>query len=138
MVRRMCRASTVVEMAYLMPVVLLMWILVIYGILLFHDKVILSGAAYETAVVGSEQMHEEEITKNELEEYFQKRINRKLLFFGSATAQIEIEENRITVSCKASKKGMSVNVVQGASITCPEKNIRRISMIKDGLEGALE
>lgn len=138
MVRRMCSASTVVEMAYLMPVVLLMWILVIYGILLFHDKVILSGAAYETAVVGSEQIHEEEITKNELEDYFQKRINRKLLFLGSATVQIEIEENRITVSCKASKKGMSVNVVQGASITYPEKNVRRISMIKDGLEGALE
>lgn len=138
MVKGTCQGNTIVEMAYLMPVILLMWILIIYGIFLFHDKVILSGAAYETAVVGSEYVHEDEISEGELEQYFQDRIDGKLLFFPEVTAQAEIEEDQITVSSQASRKGMGVSVIQRAPITFPEKEIRKIRMIKDGLEGVFE
>ena len=43
--------STVVEMAYIMPLFLSMFVLVIHTVFYFHDKVILTGAACETAVV---------------------------------------------------------------------------------------
>lgn len=138
MVKGTCQGSTIVEMAYLMPVILLMWVLIIYGIFLFHDKVILSGAAYETAVVGSEYAHEDEISEGMLIQYFQDRVDGKLLFFSEVTAQAEIEEDQITVSSQASRKGMGVSVIQRAPITFPEKEIRKIRMIKDGLEGVFE
>ena len=49
------KGSTVVEMAYLMPVVLLCWMAVIFALFYYHDKNIIGGAAYETAIVGSEE-----------------------------------------------------------------------------------
>ena len=53
MVKIRCKGSTVVEMSYLAPVVLLVWMAVIFGLFYYHDKGILTGAAYETAVVTS-------------------------------------------------------------------------------------
>ena len=49
------KGSTVVEMAYLMPVVLLCWMAIIFALFYYHDKNIIGGAAYETAIVGSEE-----------------------------------------------------------------------------------
>jgi len=49
------KGSTVIEMAYLMPVVLLCWMAIIFALFYYHDKNIIGGAAYETAIVGSEE-----------------------------------------------------------------------------------
>ena len=38
-----------------MPVVLLCWMAVIFALFYYHDKNIIGGAAYETAIVGSEE-----------------------------------------------------------------------------------
>ena len=139
MVMKRCQASTVIEMAYLMPVVLLVWAFVIYLVLFFHDKVLISAAAYETAVVGSEIIHEEdEIDAERLEFYFSERIHRKLLFFRSVSVVVEKENNQIVVTSGATRKWMVIEVVQSAAITEPEKQLRKIKMIKDGLEGVLQ
>ena len=37
---RTVRASTVVEMAYLMPLVLMVWVVVIIGVVDYHEKAI--------------------------------------------------------------------------------------------------
>ena len=49
--RRKVKASTVVEMSYMMGVVMLMWMVVLFTLFYYYDKLILSGAAYETVVV---------------------------------------------------------------------------------------
>ena len=75
---KMCKASTVVEMAYLMPVVLLTWILVIFSLFHFHDKSVIAGAAYESAIVGAElwnDVGEEKMSQREQccsQQYFPK------------------------------------------------------------------
>lgn len=46
------RGSATVELTYMMPIIFLAFITTIYIIFYFHDKNILIGAAYETAVVG--------------------------------------------------------------------------------------
>lgn len=133
MVRKNWRqASTVVEMAYLMPVVLMVWMLVIFILFYYHDKNILSGAAYETAVVGSELIHEEgELKEERATIYFQERIEGKLLFFGSASSEISVDEESIQVRGKASSKGLSLAVEKSAAVTEPEKKIRKKRAILD-------
>lgn len=134
-VKKTCKASTIVEMAYLMPVVLLTWMLIIFALFYYHDKNIIAGAAYETAVVGSEYYQSnEEIESEELEQYFQSRIKRKLLFFPWASVKIEVEEEQIVVTGSASSKGMRVEIKESAEIIYPEKRVRKVKMIKDGLE----
>lgn len=42
-----------VEMSFLMPIIMLLVMSSIYAFFYYHDKNIIAGAAYETAVVGS-------------------------------------------------------------------------------------
>ena len=44
-----------VEMAYLMPIIFMVFVLVVYTSFYYHDKQILIGAATETATVGAQQ-----------------------------------------------------------------------------------
>ena len=46
--------STVVEMSYIMPLIMLMFVLIIHTVFYFYDRAVLNGAAAETAVLGAE------------------------------------------------------------------------------------
>lgn len=46
------QGSMTVEMSFLMPIILFLIMGCILSVFYYHDKIILSGAAYETAVVG--------------------------------------------------------------------------------------
>lgn len=135
MVRKKCLGSTVVEMAYLMPVVLLTWMLIIFALFYYHDKNILAGAAYETVVVGSELMHEEkEPPVEKIESYFRNRINNKMLFFRDADIEVVTDEEEMIVRARASAKGLVVGVEKKAAVTVPEKKIRKIRKLKQKIE----
>ena len=64
--------SFTIEASFVVPIILMVFMASVYIIFYFHDKNILSGAAYETAVVGSER---KSYKKEELEAYFRRRIN---------------------------------------------------------------
>lgn len=135
MVRKKCLGSTVVEMAYLMPVVLLTWMLIIFALFYYHDKNILAGAAYETVVVGSELMHEEkEPPVEKIESYFRNRINNKMLFFRDADIEVVTDEEEMIVRARASAKGLVVGIEKKAAVTVPEKKIRKIRKLKQKIE----
>lgn len=135
MVGKECNGSTVVEMAYLMPVVLLTWMLIIFALFYYHDKNIIAGAAYETAVVTSELARtENEVPTGKAEQYFQDRIRGKLLFFGGADAAIAVGETEITVRASAAAKGLSVSAEKRASTVIAEKKIRKIKILKQKIE----
>ena len=62
------QGSMTVEMSFLMPMVLFLIMGCILTAFYYHDKNILSGAAYETAVVGSTKTREKDgIKDGELE-----------------------------------------------------------------------
>lgn len=136
---RTVRASTVVEMAYLMPLVLMVWMLVIFGLFYYHDKTILMGATYETVIVGSEILYGmEEFPQEEMENYFRERIRGKLMFYGQVSVNVYEEQQRIIAKASASAKGMELQASGSAVITEPEKQIRRLKAGKKKLEGALQ
>lgn len=139
LVRKECCASTIVEMAYLMPVVLLTWMLVIFALFYYHDKTLAIGAAYETVAVSSEWYKEsDEVDIETVSKYFQNRIRGKLLFFSYMSADVQLESNWLTLDVSARRRGMRMNVVQKVEIRNPEKEIRRIQIIKDGLEDLVD
>lgn len=135
MVKKECRASTIVEMAYLMPVVLLMWMLIIFALFYYHDKTLVIGAAYETAAVSCESYREvDAIDTEEVNAYFWSRIKGKLLFYSAIPVETSVEDEMLIVSAKAKARGMTIDVVQKAEIIYPERDIRKIQRIKEGLE----
>lgn len=54
--KRSFRGVITVEMSYLIPIVLIIFLLVVYTVFYYHDKNILIGAASETAVTGAQTM----------------------------------------------------------------------------------
>lgn len=129
------KGSTVVEMAYLMPVVLLCWMAIIFALFYYHDKNIIGGAAYETAVAGSEEWRwKKKIEEGKMEQYFQKRIKNKLLFFDGASVETAVIKDTFEVSAGARKKKMKLSVKRSASLTLPEEKIRRKEILKEIIE----
>ena len=121
-----------VEMAFLMPMILLIFMGSIFGVFYYHDKNIIAGAAYETAVVGSTKAREKKGTDvQELQTLFQDRVDGKCILFSGADAEIEVNEKEITVSAKASAKGMRLSVMKKAVVTKPEQRIRDVRRIKE-------
>ena len=129
------KGSTVVEMAYLMPVVLLCWMAVIFALFYYHDKNIIGGAAYETAIVGSEEWRwKKEIEDRKMEQYFQKRIENKLIFFDTVSVETAVVKDEFEVTAGAQKRKMRVSVKRSAALTVPEEKIRRKKVLQEIVE----
>ena len=122
-----------------MPIVLLTWILVIFSLFHFHDKTIIAGAAYESAIVGAELWNDEEENKTlKIERYFQERIRGKLLFYQTVNSEIFLEKTKVRVTAFATRNMMNINVEQQAAITVPEQEIIKWQHWKENVEGTIE
>lgn len=122
--RKEIRGSTVVEMAYILPMFLLLFVLVINTVFFFHDKVILNGAACETAVLGAQMARMKEKEETDLEGFFMERIKGKLIRMTEVSVSVSEEEGEITVEVRANRGGMSMSVCQKAVTAKPEEMIR--------------
>ena len=135
--KKKLNGSMTVEMSFLMPMVLLLVMQCILAAFYFHDKNIISGAAYETAVVGSTKAREKDGARvGELETLFQERIEGKCILFSGADVSVGVSEEEITVTVHAARKGFRLSIVKKASLTDPEKQIRDIRRIKKQTYGA--
>ena len=119
------KGSAAIEMAYLAPLVLLIVSLTISIFFYYYDKNILTGAAYEVAVVGSEKMREKEgITTEHLEEFFESRVKGKLIFFDCPVVDVRYSNTQIEVFVSVQRRGMRIMVEARMPITEPENFIR--------------
>lgn len=121
------KASLTVEMSFIMPLILSVLLTCVLSLFYYHDKNIISGAAYETAVVGSTKAR---IKKDdELHRLFSERVQGKCILFASAKADIQVTETEVRVVAAATKGGMRLLVEKRARITDPEKYIRDIRRV---------
>lgn len=117
--------STVIEMSYIMPVFLGLFVLIVHTVFYFHDKSVLNGATSETAILGV-QAERREGTEYDLEEFFRERTDGKLIYMTDVSVSVSRSEDEIIVSASAKKSFMGINVSQAALCAEPEKNIRRM------------
>lgn len=126
-----------VEMAFLMPIILLIIMSSIFGVFYFHDKNIISGAAYETAAVGSNKKREKDgVQSDELEVLFQQRISGKCILFSAVDVSVHVSDRVVEVTARGTGRGMKVSVLKRAAVTAPEKTIRDVRRIKELGNGA--
>lgn len=122
-----------VEMSFLMPMILLLIMSSIFGVFYFHDKNIITGAAYETVVVGAARAREKEgggIETAELEKLFEERVGDKCILFDRVTAAADIRDDEIEILAKGEKREMDVTVLKRMPVTDPEQKIRDIRRMK--------
>lgn len=103
----------------------------------YHDKNIISGAAYETVVVGSTKIRETPpVTGEQLEGFFRERVGNKCILFPGIHASVLIDSKEICLAACAKKGSFEINIEKRAAITQPEKTIRDKKRIKEIIDGA--
>ena len=124
------RGSLTIELAYVFPLILLVFGVLLHVLFYYHDKNILLGAAHETAAYGASL---EEIQEAELEDYFTARLRERLLLFEQLEKKVELHAKKVTVTCCAKKNMMSLGIECSVNRTEPEDYIRSVrKLIKIG------
>lgn len=126
------KGSLTVEMSFLMPMILFLIMGCILAAFYYHDKLILTGAAYETAVAGSTKAREKDGVKaGQLESLFDQRVKGKCILASNAQANVKVRKDEIEVNAIASYGQMKISVVTKAAVTEPEKHIRDMQRLKE-------
>ena len=133
------KGSMTVEMSFLMPMIMFLIVGCILAVFYYHDKNVLSGAAYETAVAGSTRMRERDgIDEGELEALYAERTEGKCILFAGSSAQVSVGEKEIVVEATAQKGRFMLSVLKKAAVTDPEKYIRDRRRMKEVIDGATD
>ena len=128
--KRKLRGSLTIELAYVFPLILLVFGVLLHVLFYYHDKNILLGAAHETAAYGASL---EEVQEEELENYFHTRIKERLLLFEQLEKKVGLQEETVTVTCNAKKSVMTLGISCSVNRTEPEDYIRSVrKLIKIG------
>lgn len=131
MKRKHLKAFMTIEMSFLLPLILFVFMGIILTVFFYYDKNILNGAAYETAVTGSMKVRQNEgITEDELEAYCRRKINGKCIMMNNYTVNVKIQEEEIIVEINAVKRAFQISVIKRAALTEPEERIRDIRRLK--------
>lgn len=120
------KGSLTIEAAYLIPLILLVFGMVISMLFYYHDKNVLLGTAHETAAYGAGLEH---VDEDMLDSYLIKRTNGRLLLFTILEPEIEITDEKVKVTCTAKKRKMSLKVTCSVNQTDPEDYIRSVRKI---------
>lgn len=122
------KGSSVIEMSYIMPLFLGLFVLIIHAVFYYHDKAVMNGAAGETALLGAqaERGKEEEY---DLEAFFRERTEGKLIYMTDTDVSVDKTETEIRVSVSARRSFMKLEIYQKALIIRPERRIRQMRWI---------
>ena len=129
---KLLNGSMTIEMSFLMPIILFLIMNCILVVFYYHDKNVLAGAAYETAVVGSTKAREKEgVKEEEIASLFEQRAKNKCILFSNPDASITASDEEIEVAVTASRRRMHLTIIKKAAVTEPEKYIRDIRRWKE-------
>lgn len=116
--------SATVEMAYLMPLFLVLFFLIVTVTFYFHDKCVLYATAYETAVVGAQkEKTEKNDSESELVDYLEERAIKKLIFFADISTSVEKNLEYLTVKVNATKRRWEIHAEANAMLMRTEELI---------------
>lgn len=118
------KGSAVIEMAYIMPVILFLFMIIINTVFYYHDKTIINGAAAETAIVAAQTVRKKAAGEYDMEQFFLERIREKLILMKDVSVSVEYLEKEVKVDVSAEKGIMRLHAQQDAQIVKPEEKIR--------------
>ena len=127
MKRQGLKGSMTVEMSVIVPLLMFLLMGFIMTLFYYHDKNIIYGAAYETAVAGSANMRKKEpVTAEELRAFCMERLKGKCIFMTPQKIEVTVQEEKVVVRISSARKGYYLQVEKESSVTVPEKKIRNI------------
>ena len=125
-IKRSVKGRAVIEMSYIIPLFLGLFVLIMHAVFYYHDKAVLNGAASETAILGV-QAERRADTEYDLEGFFRERTSGKLIYMTDVDVSVTETDEDVTVTADAQRSFMKLKISQKALIVKPEGNIRRMN-----------
>ena len=125
-IKRSVKGSAVIEMSYIIPLFLGLFVLIMHAVFYYHDKAVLNGAASETAILGV-QAERRADTEYDLEGFFRERTSGKLIYMTDVDVSVAETDEDVTVTADAQRSFMKLQISQKALSVKPEENIRRMN-----------
>lgn len=122
------KGSSIVEMSYIMPLFLGLFVILMHAVFYYHDKAVINGAAAETAVLGAQKVREKE-EGYDAEGFFRERIRGKLIYMTNVSVSASTGKEEVTVEVSAQRSFMKLSICQKAVVPQPEKRIRQMEMV---------
>lgn len=133
--KKYVNGSATIEMSIIIPLILAIFMLIVFTIFFFHDKNIITASLMEVCVVGANKYHEdEEFGRLEIEEAIRERIGRKCILLQYNIDSVEISKEKMEIEVIAQKGRFKTRIWQSMSLTKPEKEIREEKKWKSVLQ----
>lgn len=118
------KGSTTVEMAYVMPLVFLVFLMIVRTTFYYHDKSILNGMAYETLTAAVQTVRNPKGETADAEAFCRERLSEKLIYFSAPEVAVQATKDQAKITIQASRGRMRIRIMRQAKIPHPEKKIR--------------
>lgn len=118
------KGSTTVEMAYVMPLIFLVFLVIVRTTFYYHDKSILDGMAYEALTAAVQTARNPKAETADVETFCRERIRGKLIYFSAPEVSVNVTKEQAETMISAARGRMSIQVTRQAKIPRPEKKIR--------------
>lgn len=126
------KAVYTVEIACIMPIVILIITGVILTTFYFHDKNILYSKVYETGVIGRQMYHNPEgVVVEKLESFMDEKCVPKMLLFSQVEYSIEVDKDEILIEASMEKASRRVTVQRQYQLNHGEEEIRKMITTKE-------
>ena len=103
-----------------------------HGTVYYHDKNILTGTTYETAVIaGRKQKRESPFSEEEVKQLWRERISGKMILFRKAEVEIRCHKEYVSILAQASRKKLRITASAKAALTDadgPDRSMRNKRM----------
>ena len=125
------KASATIEVTYIMPVILLVFMVAVHSGFYYHDKNILQGTIYEATIIGAQQYRlEDSVDSESVRLFVEEKCKGKLLFFNLASLTIKEEKNEVRIEATMKKRGMSIKIQKSMPLLKQENHIRDLRRVK--------
>ena len=121
---RCVKGSTTVEMAYVMPLIFLVFLIIVRTTFYYHDKSILDGMAYEAVTTAVQTARNPKAKEADVETFCRERIRWKLIYFSMPEVSVNVTDDEAETTISATRGKMCIRVTRQVKIPHPEKKIR--------------
>lgn len=129
------KGSATIEMAFVMPVILLAFTAVVYIGFFFHDKNVLQALVYEGLVIGSSSYRmEAEVDTEVVETFIREKAELRMIYFSLSELEVEVEAEEILVKAIGINGKLELNIERKLALTEPETMVRSTEILTQWLE----
>jgi hypothetical protein len=111
-------------MAYVMPLIFLVFLIIVRTTFYYHDKSILDGMAYEAVTTAVQTARNPKAKEADVETFCRERIRGKLIYFSMPEVSVNVTDDEAETTISATRGKMCIRVTRQVKIPHPEKKIR--------------